>query len=80
MDLKELKKYSDLLPEITAIQLKNNFGLVSWRQKSIPSAGSLTFKTERLNTGHIEKINNFIIHNDGQVTIQTNKGFLKFSN
>lgn len=79
--LKEIKKYCDLYGwEITVMQLKKQFSLVSWAKNSIPTGGSLTLSTEKLNVNNDTVIFSAIVHKNKSLTLKTNQGYLKFIN
>lgn len=74
-------KYLDLYgPEVMKEMLKNDgFSLVSFRQKSVPSAGSPCYPIERLNTPNDMKILRTISHKQiNTFVVLTNYGYLKF--
>lgn len=74
-------KYLDLYgTEITFTMLKKEgYSLVSFRQKSIPSAGSPCYPVERLKTPNDMIILRAIKHKEvNTLVILTNYGYLKF--
>lgn len=77
MEAKHLDIYG---PEITILMLKKEgYNLVSFRQKSIPSAGSPCYPIERLNTPNDMKILRTINHKQiNTFVVLTNYGYLKF--
>ena len=79
MILKEIKDYSDLYGwAITVSELKKTFSLVSWAKNSIPTLGSRTFDTDRLNDNNRTTIKKVIIHRNGELTLVTSRGWLRF--
>lgn len=81
IDLKEIKKYSDLYGwDITVIQLKKKFNSVSWARNSKPTEGSLTLPTRLLNENEDTVINKVIVHKNKTITMATNQGWLTFLN
>nr|WP_297310219.1 hypothetical protein [uncultured Flavobacterium sp.] len=52
---------------------------VSWCNNSIPTAGSRTTKIEKLNSNTKAEIFKTINHKNGDITLKTNLGYLKFS-
>lgn len=76
-----INKYADLYGwDVTVRMLKKKFNLVSYAENSIPTAGSLTFSSDRLNVNGGFIIDRAINHRNGDVTIITNQGWLKFTN
>ena len=79
MKLKEIKDYSDLYGwEIVVSELKKTFTLVSWAKNSRPTAGSLTVPTEKLNENRNASIEKVMLHRNGEITLITNFGWLRF--
>lgn len=81
MQNSEIKKYFDLYDYETILTvLKNNYYFVSFSKNSIPTPGSLTLKTDKINVLSDAKIENVILHKNNLITIKTNYGFMKFTN
>jgi hypothetical protein len=80
LNLKDLKNYCDLLPELTLNQLKKQFIFVSYCQNSIPGDGSPTYKSSLLKQKTIKNVIKLILHKDKKVTAITNKGYFQFFN
>lgn len=59
-------------------QLKIRHELVSHRSGSLPSPGSVCFKTSRLNTDAITEIKRIINHKNDSITLITDQGWLRF--
>ena len=79
MKLKEIKDYADLYGwAITVSELKKTFSLVSWAKNSKPTAGSLTLPIEKLNENNDTTIENVKLHRNGELTLVTNQGWLRF--
>lgn len=66
--------------EIIFEQLKQNYTFVSYAEKSIPTAGSMTKKAICFRYDETLQLLKTIHHRNGATTIQTNKGFLQFFN
>ena len=74
-------KYFDLYPsDIIFEELKSQFSYFCLRQKSVPSFGSPCYKINKLNSSNGAKIEKVIKHRNGEITLCTNLGFLKFTN
>ena len=80
IDLKELKNYCDLLPQITLNQLVKRFKFVSYTQNSFATSGSPTYKSENLRVKTIKNVKKLVLHKDKKVTAVTNKGYFQFFN
>jgi hypothetical protein len=81
MENSEIKKYFDLYNYETILTiLKNKYYFVSFSKNSVPTAGSITLKTNKINVLSDAKIENVILHKNNLITIKTNYGFMKFSN
>ncbi len=79
--LKEIKKYSVLYGyTVTILQLKKIYTFVSYAEKSIPTPGSRTLTTDKLNEGGDTLLEKIILHKNNDITLKTNYGYLKFSN
>jgi len=79
MTLKELKKYADLYGWPIAVKyLKKRFTLVSWAKNSRPTAGSLTWPTERLSENYNPKIKKVILHRNNEITLINSDGWFRF--
>ncbi|MDD1420937.1 hypothetical protein MEO40_17725 [Dolichospermum sp. ST_sed1] len=77
----ENSKYFDLYGfENTVLILAEKFKFVSWCKNSIPTAGSLTKDSKKLNLKSCSEVKKVINHKNGEVTIQTELGYLKFTN
>jgi hypothetical protein len=62
-------------------QLKKQFLFISFAENSIPTAGSRTLPTSKLVRFKDDcKLIKVIKHRNKDLTLQTNKGFYKFSN
>ena len=80
---KEIKKYGDLYQYdviVSMIKESNLYKFVSWREKSIPSMGSQCKKISTLNNYANVKVLKQILHRNGDITLKTNFGYLKFCN
>jgi hypothetical protein len=81
MENSEIKKYFDIYNYETILTiLKNKYYFVSFSKNSVPTAGSITLKTNKINVLSDAKIENVILHKNNLITIKTNYGFMKFSN
>lgn len=79
--IKENLKMIDIYgPEVIFEQLKKAFYFVSYAEKSIPTAGSMTKKSDCLRNVVGLQVIKTVFHKNGNITVQTDKGFLKFSN
>ena len=80
--IKDTLKNIDLYGfDVLLQQLKNNFSFVSYCSGSTPTAGSLTTSICKVKKFHSQmEIKKSIFHKNGDITLKTNKGFLKFSN
>jgi hypothetical protein len=77
--LKNIKEYSDLYGwAITVSELKKIFTLVSWAKNSKPTAGSLTLATNKLIENEDTTIYKVTLHKNGEITLITNQGWLRF--
>ena len=79
----EIKKYGDLYQYdviVSMIKESNLYKFVSWREKSIPSMGSQCKKISTLNNYANVKVLKRILHRNGDITLKTNFGYLKFFN
>jgi hypothetical protein len=80
-NLEQLLTLADLYGfEVVISQLKKRFTLVSYRDKSIPTGGSPTWETGRLKEDLGATIQKAIQHKNGEVTLITSLGYLKFTN
>lgn len=79
--IKDLKNYCDLYGwSITVLRLKKLYNFVSFAKNSIPTAGSLTLSTKKLNENNDTTIKKVINHKNNTVTLVTNQGYLTFLN
>ena len=74
-------KYFDLYPSsIIFEELKSKFNYFCVCKKTIPSLGSPCYKIKKLNSKNGAKIEKVIKHRNGDITLCTNLGHLKFTN
>lgn len=74
-------RYFDLYTsDIIFEELKNEFSYFCVCKKSIPSLGSPCYKINKLNSKNGAKIDKVIKHRNGEITLRTNLGYLKFTN
>lgn len=67
--------------DVLLTSLKSNFIFVSFSKNSIPTSGSFTIPVKDLTKfANDTKIVKSIFHKNGNLTIQTNKSFIKLSN
>lgn len=79
--LKNIQKFCDLYGwELTVLQLKKLFSLVSWCKNSKPTPGSLCLPTKKLKENNDTIIKKAMVHKNGNFTLVTNQGWLTFSN
>jgi len=63
------------------MQLKNSFSFVSYCSGSVPTNGNLTTSIYKVKKFSPQlEISKQIFNRNGDITLKTNKGFLKFSN
>ena len=73
--------YFDLYPSYVIFEeLKSQFNYFCVCKKSVPSFGSPCYKINQLNPNSGAKIEKVIKHRNGDITICTNLGYLKFTN
>ena len=79
--IKNVTQFTDLYKwSVTVTQLKKMYSLVSFCKNSKPTPGSLTLSTKYLNVNDDTIVKKSIIHNNLDLTLVTNQGWLKFSN
>lgn len=77
----DIKKFYDLYEWSLIVKiLKNNYNFVSWAKNSIPTQGSLTLPTEKLNENNDTLVKKVINHGGKKLTLVTNQGYLTFIN
>lgn len=79
----EIKKYGDLYQyEVIVAMIKQSklYHSVTYREKSIPQWGSQCRNIETLNNYANVKVLKQILHRNGDITLKTDFGYLKFCN
>ena len=77
----DIKKYFDVYGyEVVLTDIKNRYFFVSFSKNSIPTNGSMTLKTDKINVLSDAKIENVILHRNNKITLKTNYGFMQFFN
>ena len=77
----DVKKYFDVYGyQVILTDIKKRYYFVSFSKKSIPTPGSMTLKTDKINVLSDAKIENVILHKNNKITLKTNYGFMQFFN
>ena len=77
----QIGKFADLYGydvTIGIIKKSGLFSFVSFAEKSIPAGGSMAVAIERLNDHCDTNVEKCIFHKNGEVTVKTDLGYLKF--
>ena len=64
--------------EVIFEMLKSHFKNVSFRLKSVPNGGSVSYKTSALQPEKSVQIEKYIIHRNNEITLKTSSGYLRF--